>query len=666
MAYETMHGFAVRDPFRALEEDSAATRQFDMEQHRATEEALGRDPYWPLVNARLTALTDRGDQGVPQVRGSTLAYLVRPATGNQSRLEVMNTPGGRAQVVYDPSGAETPEAVDWFTLSEDGRYVFYGVSEQGDEWTVLKIYDCTAGKTLTEAIPGTRWASVSMAQGQNSFFYTRYPLNSDNEPQFYHQRVYQHVLGTDYHDDAVVYQDDSKTATFSVSSSDTGSHLLIETHRGWSANRLVLRAVACPGSPDATLFDSFSERIEPFWHHNQVYGVHRHAGNFGEIVRWDSDTSNWQTVTAEVPGQPLEVCAPCGGGLLTLRWKDARALLQWTSPGGDVRKFPLPHEGIGTVFGIGADPLSSTAYVGWTSFDQPRQVYAVDTAEDRTRPWGSAVAPIPDIDIWSESVPSTGGAIIPIFLAKRGSGPIDHPLPAIVGGYGGFNIAYSPAYSAGIQLWLESGGLYIVAGLRGGSERGEPWHQAGMRAEKQNVFDDMANVLRYLADRGYTRPESLGITGRSNGGLLTGALVTQHPELMRAAVIGVPLLDMLRYDQFLVAALWTAEYGDPHRLEEWGWLQRYSPYHHVVPNTRYPAVLMFTSAHDSRVAPLHARKMAARLQQATASGYPVHLRIEPQAGHGVGKTRQQTVSEESDIWTFEFRQLGLSPKTPKA
>ncbi len=654
-------GINILDPYRSLEEDSTQTHEFEQAQHQATLGALRGDPYWGRVHRRLDALLSHPEQGVPKMRGPWLAFMARGVEDNQTRLEVTRRDGTDRQVVFDTQGAGLPQAVDWFTLSEDGRYVIFGVSQQGDEWATLRIFDTQSGKLLEEHIPGTRWASVAMPANSQTFYYTRYPLDGSGRPHFYHQQVYCHRLGTDYRMDRAIYSDAEKTATFSVSVSGDGTQLLLDTHRGWTANRLVVRSLEqwASAEDDIILFDSVEERIEPFWHQGSIFGMQQSPDHAGRIVRWDASEKRWDTVVEAREGEPLQACYPAHGGLVILLLREARTVLQWYSDTHATAEIHLPHGGIGSVFDVETDPEGTQAFLGWSSFDQPRQVLSLNTVTLELDSFGEPVPAVPDITVWQEWAPSRDGTMIPVFFAKQGPKP-DGLVPAVVGGYGGFNIAYSPVYSPGIQIWLESGGLYAVAGLRGGSEFGESWHRAGMRERKQNVFDDMAAALKHVARQGYSDAAHMAVTGRSNGGLLSGAVITQHPELVRAAVVGVPLLDMLRYDRFLVAALWTAEYGDPHTKEEWGWLQRYSPYHHVVPHTKYPAVIIFTSAHDSRVAPLHARKMAARLQASTASGYPIFLRIEPHAGHGLGKTREQQAGEEADIWTFLFRQLNLT------
>ncbi len=654
-------GVHINDPFCWLEEEGENTRLFEQEQHRRTLDAMRSDPYWRFLLKHLNQLSRYDEWHSPKIRQGSLAYLRRPPETEQYILQFI--PAGSLDIVtvYDPSNASPPRAIDWFFLSEDGRYVFFGISQQGDEWSTLYIYDSDTQKILDDTIPGARWSSVYMPPHACFFYYTKYPLQSSGERKFYSQRVFRHELGTATETDIEIFSDSDPTATFSLSGCKDGRRLVISTHRGWSRNQLSLLDFTVEGTTAQMVFDGESQHMEPFWDNQELYGLYHDATTGDEIKKWNG-SRDWSTVFSTLPTQPIKEAVAIDSGFVMVQMKDARYCLEYLSHKGDLQEIDLPHGGIGTVQGLSADYRGNTVFFEWTSFDQPLRVYAWHIPANGLEEWGTHNALLAGIRIWQEFVPVDDKTVIPIFLAQDTQMSVS-PRPAIVGGYGGFNIAYSPVYSPGIHLWLKSGGLYVVAGLPGGSEFGEQWHQRGMREQKQNVFDAMTLVLRYLSARNYSKPSMLGITGRSNGGLLTGAVMTQHPELIASAVIGVPLLDMLRYDRFLVAALWRSEYGDPANPVDWQWLQRCSPYHHIVPHTKYPAAFIFTSSHDNRVHPLHARKMAARLQKESGSKHPTFLRIEPQAGHGIGKSRRQQIEEEADIWTFQFRQLGLAPKS---
>ncbi len=651
------------DPFRWLEEESQNTWLFEQEQNRRTLDAMSSDPQRGHIFEELNRLSQYDEWHAPKIREGSMAFLRRSPGSEQNILQFIPAGSQDALTIFDPVN-QVNSAIDWFSLSEDGFYVFFGVSRQGDEWSTLYIYDGRGDRILDETISGARWASVYMPPRADFFYYTKYP-GSNEDRRYYSQRVFRHEFGMLPEQDKDVFSDADPTASFALYGSHDGTRLVISTGHGWSRNSLSVMALDRESAVATMVYNESFAHMDPFWRNRTLYALHHDPQAGDSIRKWDESGNTWFVVFASLPTQPIAEAVGIDSGFVLLRMQDARYCLEYLSDEGDLQEIELPHGGIGTARGLSFDCRANTVYFEWTSFDQPLGVFTWHVPDGRLEKWGVHSAPVPGIRIWQEFVPAGNDMAIPIFLAEDTHKRVS-PGPAIVGGYGGFNIAYTPVYAPGIHLWLKSGGLYVVAGLRGGSEFGEKWHRAGMLEDKQHVFDDMNSVLRYLPSKDYSRPHLLGITGRSNGGLLMGAVTTQHPELVRSVVIGVPLMDMLRYDRFLVAALWRSEYGDPQNPRHWQWLERYSPYHHVVPHTKYPAVFIFTSAHDNRVHPLHARKMAARLQKESGSKHPVFLRIEPEAGHGVGKSRGQQINEEADIWTFQFRQLGLDPLSSPA
>ncbi|HYC31631.1 MAG TPA: prolyl oligopeptidase family serine peptidase, partial [Gemmatimonadales bacterium] len=327
--------------------------------------------------------------------------------------------------------------------------------------------------------------------------------------------------------------------------------------------------------------------------------------------------------------------------------------------GESVREVPLPT--LGSLFGTGAEWDGGELFYGFSSYTVPPSVYRIDLERGRTELWRRVEAEVDPaaFEVSQVDVPSRDGTAVSMFVVRRKGLPLDGRAPVYLTGYGGFNISMTPAFSRSLLLWLEHGGVVAIPNIRGGGEYGEEWHQQGMLGRKQNSFDDFIAAAEWLVAQGYTRPERLAAAGGSNGGLLMGAVLTQRPELFRAIVIQVPLLDMLRYHRFLIARLWIPEYGSADDPEQYRWLRAYSPYHHVRSGVRYPAVLLATAESDSRVDPLHARKMAARLQAATGSEHPVLLRLESRAGHGAGKPLSKVLDELADTWTFVFSELGV-------
>jgi prolyl oligopeptidase len=371
----------------------------------------------------------------------------------------------------------------------------------------------------------------------------------------------------------------------------------------------------------------------------------------------------WREIVAARPDAVLSDFAVVGAKIVLEYLASAASRLEVCDREGRARaEVKLP--AIGSVDAIGADWDGGEVFFGFSSYAVPPAVYRHDLATGRTELWQTVAAPgLDPAAITAELVhyPSKDGTSISMFLVRRKDVARDGRAPVLLNGYGGFNVAMTPAFGRSLYLFLERGGVYAVPHLRGGGEYGEAWHRAGMLEHKQNVFDDFIGAAEWLLAQRWTTRERLAILGGSNGGLLVGAAVTQRPELFRAAVSQVPLLDMLRYHRFLIAQLWIPEYGSPDDPAAFQWLRRYSPYHHVTPGRAYPAVLFATAESDSRVDPLHARKMAARLQAATSAGdeRPILLRIETRAGHGAGKPIAKVLDEAVDTWTFLFWQLGL-------
>ena len=328
--------------------------------------------------------------------------------------------------------------------------------------------------------------------------------------------------------------------------------------------------------------------------------------------------------------------------------------------GSGLRELPLP--AIGSLFGLGSEPEGAELFVGFSSYTVPPSIYRVDLDTGERRLWQRVEADIEPERFAVEQVTysSRDGTPVTMFMVRRRDVVPGADAPCYLTGYGGFNISMTPAFARSLLLWLERGGIVAVPNLRGGGEYGEGWHQDGMLGRKQHTFDDFIAAAEWLVAERWTTPARLAAAGGSNGGLLMGAVLTQRPDLFRAVVIQVPLLDMLRYHRFLIARLWIPEYGSPDHPEQFRWLRAYSPYHHVVEGTPYPAVLLATAESDSRVDPMHARKMAARLQRATSSGRPVLLRLEAKAGHGAGKPLAKVLDELTDTWTFIFHEVGLA------
>ena len=631
-------------------------------QNARTRAVLDRLPSRPALHRRLTQLLRTGVSTAPAVAGDRVFTLDREGDADQARLVVRSAVDRDAvpRVVVDPHAltGDLTASLDWYHPSPDGRLVAYGVSEAGSERSVLSIVDVDTRETLPDRIPDTRAASVAWLPDGSAFAYTRYPPGAD-----YGRIVRWHDLGTDPDDDPVVFDRlEDETGWTDATISPDGRWLVVHVEYGWTR-------------VDVHLIDRTTNRTTDVitgtdaitW--ARVAGDHLYATTTldaprGRVVRAPlTDPTAWDTVVPETDAV-IEGIAIAGRTLLVATGVHAASRLhRYALDGADRQEIALPE--LGSLAGVDADPAGHAperAFLSFTSFTRPAGLWRW-TPGQPLEPWSSFEHAGFDPSAYVvEQVryPSTDGTEIPMFLVRAAATSVDESTPTVLSGYGGFAVSSSPAFGPGIVTMCDAGGVYAVACIRGGNEYGEEWHRAGMLADKQQVFDDFAAAAMWLVDNKRTSPGRLAIRGGSNGGLLVGAAITQRPDLCRAAVCAVPLLDMIRFHKFLLGALWVPEYGDPDRPEDFRWLYAYSPYHHVDEGVAYPATLLLTAEADSRVDPLHARKMAARLQAATAIGdlAPILLRVETRAGHGAGKPVTKQADELADTWAFVLWQLG--------
>lgn len=567
--------------------------------------------------------------------------------------------------------------IDWFFPSTDGRLVAYGLSRGGDELSTLHVAEVATGEVLADRIPDTRFSSVAWLPDATGFYYTRYPAKGSVPPgdENYNTRVRFHRLGDDPAADPVVFGGGRPpTDIFVPSISHDGRWLLVHAHQGWAKTVLFVRQLA----GDAH-FRSIGEDFEA------IFSGEIGGGRLYVLTNWDApnwrvleldpetlDLGDARTVVAEREAAVIVETALVGGRLVTHELEDAssRIRIHGLPEGGIEREVALPDLGSvqgtpGGTPGIVGEWDADELLFGFTSFLHPPAILRCDLASGAVTTFAQLDVP-PRFDPGSFETHqvhcrSADGTRVPIFLIHRRGLRLDGSAPVYLTGYGGFNVGVTPSWISALPLWVESGGVYALAVLRGGNEFGERWHRDGMLERKQNVFDDFSAAGDWLVQEGYTSRERLAIGGGSNGGLLVGAVLTQRPDLCRAVVCEVPLLDMLRYDRLQIAKLWISEYGSADEADQFRWLYAYSPYHHVVEGERYPAVLLTTALGDTRVDPMHARKMGARLQAATGSGLPILLRVDTDAGHGVGKPRSKQLDSATDLWTFVFWQLGVEP-----
>jgi prolyl oligopeptidase len=674
---EVLHGVAVPDPYRWLEDsESAEVRAWDEAQTAGTRAWLGRVPVRQALLARARALLSVGHVGAPVSRRTASGvrryfHVRREGSQEQAVLCVREGIGGADRVLIDPAplSSDGTTAIDWWAVSTDGERVAWGLSEAGSEESTLRVRDVTTGKDLPDRIPHTRHASVAWLPDGQTFFYTRYPAPGQVPPgdEKYFCKVYRHVMGQDPATDEEVFgAGRDKLDIPAVLASPDGRWLVVRMHLGWQKSELWVRDLASPGSSFVPVARGPEALYEPLPLDDVLYVLtNEDAPRYRLVaVDWaDPSRARWRDVLPQ-DGDVLADVAVVGGDrrvLVASYLHEATARIErFSAEGAPLGPVALPVLGSATVAGAHDE---AEAFLDLTSFATPWQVLRVDLATGATSVWdrvgtGSA---LPAVRVSMLYATSQDGTRVPLFLVEPEGAARTGDRPTVLYGYGGFNIVQSPSFSARALMTVERGGAWAVALLRGGGELGEDWHRAGMLDRKQNVFDDLYACAEALFREKVTRPERLGIAGGSNGGLLTATAVTQRPDLFRAALSLVPLCDMLRYHRYRIGALWTAEYGDPDDAAAFAWLHAYSPYHHVTEGTRYPSVLLTTAESDSRVDPMHARKMAARLQAAQAdASRPILLRVESRAGHGAGKPVAKLVDELADEMAFLFHELGLA------
>jgi prolyl oligopeptidase len=670
---DVLHGEPIADPYRWLERgEDAETVAWTERQNALTEEWLARQPARERIRRRLDQLLAIDVLGVPTPVRGRYFYPRREGRRNQLVLYVRIGLEGEDRAVVDPNALDPAgtTALDWFFPSQDGRLLAYGLSENGSEQSVLRVRDVDRGADLPDLIPHTRAADLAWLPDGSGFYYTRYPAPGEvaegEEP--YHRAVHFHRLGADPAGDPLVYRPAQKEYWPGVGLSPDGRWLLITVARTFDQTDLYLgdrgagaEVVITP--PFVAVAEGLRASFGGEIAHGRLFlrtDLDAPTYRLYEVDPERPARGHWRELVPPRADAVLDGFAVAGDRLALSYLERASSRLRLADlDGGLRREIELPT--LGSLFGLGAEWDGHELFFGFSSYTVPPSVYRIDLDRDEQTLWRRVEADVDPtrFEVRQVMVPSRDGTPVSMFLVHaRGLGRTGD-TPTYLTAYGGFNISMTPAFSRSLLLWLEHGGLVAVPNIRGGGEYGESWHQAGMLGRKQNSFDDFVAAAEWLIREGYTRPERLAAQGGSNGGLLMGAVLTQRPDLFRAMVVQVPLLDMLRYHLFQIARLWIPEYGSPDKPEEFAWLRAYSPYHHVRPGTAYPAVLIATAESDTRVDPMHARKMTARLQAATTSPRPVLLRLESRAGHGAGKPFSKQLDELTDTWTFVFSELGV-------
>jgi len=661
---ETIHGKQVKDPYRWLENAGAPEVQAWMQAQDAyTRGELAKLPGRAELAARLKQLFYYDAVSAPAHRKGRYFYTRKHADKEKSVVYWKQGENGKETVLFDPNTWSTDGSTGlggWWP-TKDGKYVAYSIKENNSDETKTKILEVATGKDLPDLLIGTKYSGASWTPDGKGFYYTWVPpvggeVTIADRPGFAEVRF--HKLGTEQAQDAVVHPATRDPKSFIGGGiSDDGHWLLVSISHGWNSTDVFLKDARKPKAEWKTLVKGVDATFGVEIWKDQLY-IHTNDGapkyRVFKTPATKLDRAAWKEIIPEGEAT-LEGVSVVGGQLIATYLRNAATEVEVrTLDGKPVRKVALP--ALGTSGGISGNPDEDTGYFAYTSFTEPQVIYKTSIKTGKVSEWARIKLPIDTSQLETEQVfyPSKDGKKISMFIISKKGTPKNGKNPTILYGYGGFNVSQTPAFSSSRAVWLERGGVYAIANLRGGGEYGEEWHRDGMLLKKQNVFDDFIAAGEYLVKEGWTSPEHLAISGGSNGGLLVGAVATQRPELFKAVVCGVPLLDMIRYHLSGSGKTWISEYGSAEDPAQFAAIYAYSPYRVAVDAgaRAYPAVLFDSSDHDDRVDPLHARKLAAVMQAAQTAKAPILLRIEKNAGHGGADMVKQTVEKIADQYAF--------------
>ena len=659
---EMLHGVTITDPYRWLEDqNSPETRAWINAQNEYSASVLGSLPFRSRIRERLTQLLKIDTISAPFARGGRYFLSKRRADQNQSVIYVRNELAGKDEVLLDPNSmsADQTTSVQIQDVSADGKLMVYGVRQGGEDEVTISLLDVDTRKELADRLPKGR-IGISLKPDKTGFYYSRFTNNVGG-------RVYYHSMGTDPAKDIEVFGKGYGPQVFvGANVSPDGHYLFLVASRGSGGDKteLYFQDLKTNG-PITPIVNDIDAGFA-----TDIAGDHLYL-----LTNWNAPNrhifdvdlkkptrDNWREVVPE--GQSVITSFSTVGGKIFVNYLENAATRTriFEASGKYARDIAYPT--MGSTSGMVGDWDRDEGFYTFSSFPQPATIYRYQVATGKQEVFARLNVPVQSDQIevkqvWYESKDKTK---IPMFLVYKKGIKLDGSHPTFLTGYGGFNVSLTPRFSSVAAYWAESGGVYALPNLRGGGEFGEKWHKAGMFEKKQNVFDDFIAAAEWLIRNKYTNPSKLAISGASNGGLLVGAAMTQRPDLFQAVVCSYPLLDMIRYHSFMVARLWVPEYGSSENAEQFKYINAYSPYHHVKKGEKYPAVLFVTGDADTRVAPLHARKMTALVQASTGSDRPVLLHYNTKAGHSGGLPVSQQIEDQTDELSFLFWQLGVSGK----
>jgi len=668
---DNYHGVKVPDPYRWLEDEhSPETRTWIEAQNRITLPYLERIPERAKIKKRLTHLWDYEKYGMPWNRGGRYFFTKNEGLQNHSVLYTVESLDGQPRMLLDPNSfsADGTTSLSGLAATDDGKLMAYAKSAEGSDWDEWFVRDVETGKDLGDHLMWIKFSGASWTKDKKGFYYSRYdePKEGQELQQAnYYNKLCYHRLGTPQSADTLIYErPDQKEWSFGGKVTDDGRYLIISVRKGTERNNLIFfkdlkqedsNVVEMIRQFDAQY--SFIDNDGPlFWFKTDL------DAPLSRVIAIDTrkpDRANWKEVIPQAR-ETLRRVNLVGNKFVTTYLKDAHTQVKMFDVNGKfVREVAFPS--MGTAYGFGGKRHETETFYTFTGFTDPGTIYRYDMVTGK-----SGIFRRPKVDFNPDEYEtrqvfykSKDGTKVPMFITYKKGIKLDGNRPTLLYGYGGFNASMTPYFSVSNLVWMEMGGVYAVANIRGGGEYGKKWHEAGMKLEKQNCFDDFIAAAEWLIDNKYTSARKLAIRGASNGGLLVGACMTQRPDLFGACVPAVGVMDMLRFNKYTIGWAWVSDYGSPENREEFEAMYAYSPLHNLKPGTAYPATLITTADHDDRVVPAHSFKFAAALQEAHSGPAPVLIRVQTKAGHGAGKPTKMRIQEATDIWAFLVHVLDM-------
>ncbi|EIU6826666.1 S9 family peptidase [Vibrio parahaemolyticus] len=662
---DTYFGHDIADPYRWLEDDrSEETAQWVSGQNSVTFDFLGQIPYRQQIRDLVANSQNYEKYSQPFVRGDYTYFYKNDGLQNQS-VVYRRKGEGEAEVFLDPNtfSEEGTTSLGEVSFSKDYRLVAYSISEGGSDWRKIFVIDTETKEQLEPEIVDAKFTSISWL-GSKGFYYSSYdkPQGSELSARTEHHKLYYHELGTPQSEDKVIFGEQEAQIHRYVSGTTTTDDrfLIISGAESTSGNRLLYIDLQSDSQAIVTLRDTTQGDTYLIDSQDETLLLYTNldAPN-GKVVSYNTQTEQWADVIAEQE-QPLEISK--GGGYLfaTYMVDVLSKVKQFTYQGEWIRDVELPGEG--TAYGLAGKKEETTLYYTFTNYVTPPTIFSFDVESGASTLYQESKAPFDRNEYESKQVfyTSKDGTQVPMIISYKKGISLDGSAPTMLYGYGGFNISLTPMFSGNVANWLELGGIYAVANMRGGGEYGKAWHNAGTQQQKQNVFDDFISAAEYLIENDYTSSERLAIRGGSNGGLLVGACMTQRPELFKVALPAVGVLDMLRYHTFTSGEGWKYDYGTSEQSEAmFRYLLGYSPVHNVKEGVQYPATLVTTADHDDRVVPAHSYKFIAELQDKQQGENPVLIRIDVNAGHGAGMPLSKQIDLTTDVYAFTLHNMGI-------